>query len=709
MQNRFVASEFAGLSPLDALVLRSRLIGAEESLVLWGGGNTSSKIDEIDPWGNSRKVLRVKGSGADLKAVSAKNFPGLYLDLVESLLLRDAMTDEELVAFVQRAFVEPGASRPSIEVLLHAFVPHRCVDHTHADACLAVTNTPAGEALAREVWGNNFIWIPYQRPGFALSKAVGLAARATPRADAVVLANHGLITFGDNDEQSYRRHIEYITKAEEFLDKLRSALRRDAPVGRLPAQTQNTPRHAGAVAAPQTTPPRGVSTADRHRDLVLDLLPRLRGRLCGAERQILRFIPLGVDATLDEALSHPALPALIAAGPATPDHTLHVRGRFCLVEKPDHTSADTLWNSLASSLDQFEKDYADYFAVHQDGSQGACRTAPRLIFIPGAGLVAAAHNARACRVAADIARHWAWIALSAHAAGGYRSLSNADKFSVEYWPMELYKLTLAPPEKELARRVFLITGAAGGIGKAIARRFFAEGACLVLADRDGEGLASLRRELGDDDRVVLHTADLGDPAAADAAIQAAVLAFGGLDGVVANAGIARAGAIEKLSDADWRDSLAVNASAPFYLTRAAFKIFKAQGLGGTMVFNVTKNVFAPGKEFAAYSASKAAQLQLARVAALEGAPFGVRVNMINPDAVFGDSHLWDDIKPGRAAAHGVPEGELEAFYAGRNLLRVKVTAEDVAQAALYLASDRSAKTTGCVITVDGGLPEAFPR
>ena len=420
-------------------------------------------------------------------------------------------------------------------------------------------------------------------------------------------------------------------------------------------------------------------------------------------------MPLGTDPLLDELLVHPKLAQFNDAGPATPDHTLHVRGKFCVVKNPDFKDTESLWKSIADALEKFRGEYRDYFNNYQDGSQGECNADPRLIFIPGAGLIAAAPSAKACRVAADIARHWAWIVLNAEAAGGYRSLDSAQKFSVEYWPMELYKLTLAPPEKELARRVFLITGAASGIGKAIARRFFIEGACVVLADRDGEGLAALRLELGDDDRTALHVADLSDPAAADGAVHAAVLAFGGLDGVIANAGIARAGAIEKLSDADWRDSMAVNADANFFLTRAAFKIFKTQGLGGVMIFNVTKNVFAPGREFAAYSASKAAQLQLARVAALEGADFGVRVNMINPDAVFGDSHLWDGIKPGRAAAHGVAEGELESFYAARNLLKVKITAEDVAQAALYLASDRSAKTTGCVITVDGGLPGAFPR
>ncbi len=685
MLNRYRAGDFEGKSPLERLVARSRLIGGEESLVLWGGGNTSTKVRETDPWGRARTVLRIKGSGADLKAVAAKNFSGLYLDLLEPLLAREAMDDAEMVEFISRCFVEPDSSRPSIETLLHAFVPHPCVDHTHADACLALVNNPRGEALAREVWGDSILWIPYRRPGFALSKAVGLAARANPGATAAVLANHGLITFGATDEESYARHIEMISRAES----------------RLAARRKKVTGEAGI--------PREPLAVERQAALLDGLLPRLRGELSKRKPVVLRFTAQPADPSLDALLGHPALPALNAAGPATPDHTLHVRGAHCLVETPDLASPGALWNSVAAALEKFRADYGAYFARHSDGAHGGLDADPRVFLLPGLGLVTAGKTARAARVAADIVRHWAWIALHAEAAGGYRSLSEADKFAVEYWPLELYKLTLAPPGGPLARRVVLVTGAAGAIGAATAKRLHEAGACVVLSDLDGPGLRQAAAALADTDRVALAPGDLNDPGAAEKILHHAIVRFGGVDGLVHCAGVGKSAPLAELSDGDWERTFAVNAVAPFRLARALLRLAAAQGTGGAWVFVVTKNVFAPGREFAAYSASKAAQLQLARVAAMEGAALGVRVNAVNPDAVFENSKLWAEVGPGRAAAHGVAPGELPGFYAQRNLLKTRVTAADVAEAVLWLLSDAAAKTTGAVIPVDGGLPEAFPR
>ena len=700
MQNRFVAAEFAGLSPLERLVRRSRLIGQEENLVLWGGGNTSSKMIETDPWGRERTVLRIKGSGADLKAVTAKNFSGLYLDLLAPLLARAEMDDAAMVEFISRCFVEPNAPRPSIETLLHGFVPHACVDHSHADACLALTNTPRREALAREVWGDRFIWIPYQRPGFALSKAVGLAVRARPGADAVVLENHGLITFGANDEESYARHIDYISRAEAWLL----------------AQHEKSLKNTRATGIADTVP--SLLPVEARHALACALLPKLRGALGGSEsgpaksprsRVILRFSPPEGDERLAELLAHPNLAAFNDAGPATPDHTLHVRGRFCLVAAPDFSSPESLLRSVLAALDEFRADYAQYFFVHQDDAQGACNPDPRVILIPGLGVITAGATARAARVAADIVRHWAAIVLDAEAAGGYCSLSPAQKFSVEYWPLELYKLSLAPKEKTLARQVILITGAAGAIGRGVARRLLQEDACLILLDREAGELFTLAEELDAPERILTAAADLTKADEFDAAIQGAVRRFGGIDAAVSCAGTGASAPLTELTEAAWDRAFAVNAGGHFRLTRALLRLFAAQATGGNLVFVASKNVFAPGREFAAYSASKAAQVQLARVAAMEGAAFGVRVNVINPDAVFAGSKLWAEIGPGRAAAHGIAPEELESFYAARNLLKAVVTAADVAEAALWLLSDASGKTTGAVIPVDGGLPEAFPR
>lgn len=702
MQNRFVPAEFTGLSPLDRLVRRSRLIGQEENLVLWGGGNTSSKMTETDPWGRERTVLRIKGSGADLKAVTAKNFSGLYLDLLEPLRERAEMDDAAMVDFISRCFVEPNAPRPSIETLLHGFVPHACVDHSHADACLALTNTPRRELLAREVWGEKFIWIPYQRPGFALAKAVGLAVRARPDADAVVLENHGLITFGANDEESYSRHIDYISRAEAWLaGRRREFLRTAKPAGKV-----------GAVSGG----PSGILSVEERHTQACALLPKLRGALGGgaanpakSSRVILRFSPLESDEALAELLAHPKLAALNDAGPATPDHTLHVRARFCVVSAPDFSSPGALLGSVLAALDEFRVDYAHYFLVQQDGTQGACNPDPRVILIPGLGVITAGATARAARVAADIIRHWAAIVLDAEAAGGYCSLTPAQKFSVEYWPLELYKLTLAPKEKTLARQVILITGATGAIGRGVAHRLLQEDACLILLDLAAAELFILAEELAAPERILIAAADMTKAAELDAALQGAIRRFGGIDAAVSCAGAGASAPLTELTEEAWDRAFAVNAGGHFLLTRALLRLFAAQGTGGNLVFVASKNVFAPGREFAAYSASKAAQVQLARVAAMEGASFGVRVNVINPDAVFAGSRLWAEIGPGRAAAHGIATDQLESFYAARNLLKTVVTAADVAEAALWLLSSAAGKTTGAVIPVDGGLPEAFPR
>jgi NAD(P)-dependent dehydrogenase (short-subunit alcohol dehydrogenase family) len=322
-------------------------------------------------------------------------------------------------------------------------------------------------------------------------------------------------------------------------------------------------------------------------------------------------------------------------------------------------------------------------------------------------------DARTAAIVADMYRHTAWVLRAASAVGPYVSLTPAEAFGVEYWPLELYKLTLAPPEKELARRIALVTGAAGGIGRAVARRLAREGAHVVVADLDGGAVARVAEEIVGEagpQRARGVAMDVAAEGSVEAGVQAAVEAYGGLDIVVSNAGIAHSAPIDALALADWERSFAVNATGHFLVTRAALRVLKAQGFGGSLVYVATKNVMAPGKDFAAYSAAKAAEAQLAKVAAIEGGGHGIRANIVNPDAVFRDSGLWsEDVRRERARAQGIPPEQLEDFYRKRNLLGVSVLPEDVAEAVLFLASDRSAKTTGCTVTVDGGVRDAFPR
>jgi rhamnulose-1-phosphate aldolase/alcohol dehydrogenase len=694
MQNLWRDEEAAALSGLELLVYRSRLIGRDPNLVVWGGGNTSIKHEETDFRGRRVRVLRIKGSGSDLKTIEAKHFPGIRLDDLEPLEKRATMSDEEMVAYLVHALMEPQSPRPSIETLLHGFVPHPHIDHTHADAILALTNTADGRRQVEAVYGQDAVWVPYRRPGFTLSREVAEAIKVSPKARCVVLEKHGLITWGGSARESYDATIEMNTRAEEHARQ----------------------RAAGkAVFGP---PARPILSREARRAVVARIAPRLRGLLSGrppgAARAILRFDD-GDDVL--EFVSSRSARELCQAGPATPDHLLYTKPRPLFVEPPADLEApggaEGLKAALAEGLRQYAAWYDEYVRKHGTGKEPRLDPIPRVVLIPGVGMLTAWKDAKHTRIVADIYHHTIGVMRAAQGIGEYRSLDIKDTFDVEYWPMELYKLTLSPPEKELARRVALVTGAAHGIGRAVARLFAAEGCHVAVTDLDGEKAAAVAREICDAqgmDRAIGLRMDVSDEASVEAAFRETVLAWGGVDLVVSNAGMAHSAPLDKMDLKDWQRSLDVNATGHFLVGRAALRILKDQMIGGGMVFVASKNVPAPGKDFGAYSAAKAAETQLARVLAIEAGEHGIRVNIVNPDAVFQDSHLWSEaVRQERARAHGVLPDQLEDFYRKRNLLKVRVLAEDVAQAALWLASDRSGKTTGCILPVDGGVREAFPR
>jgi NAD(P)-dependent dehydrogenase (short-subunit alcohol dehydrogenase family) len=375
--------------------------------------------------------------------------------------------------------------------------------------------------------------------------------------------------------------------------------------------------------------------------------------------------------------------------------------------------ASGLAAAVEQSLEAFARGYTAYVDAHRPPDLVLSDALPRVVLVPGLGMFTAGRDRRTAGIVSDIYHHTIDVIGNATAFGGYVSLSAKDAFDVEYWPLELYKLTLAPPEKELARRIALVTGGASGIGRAIARRLAAEGAHVVVGDLDAAGAARTADEITSAvgaGRALGLGMDVTSETSVRAAFEAATLAYGGLDVLVSNAGTAHSAPVAAMALEDWERSFAVNARGHFLVAREAMRTLIAQGLGGAIVFIATKNVMAPGKDFAAYSAAKAAQAQLAKVLALEGAPHGIRANIVNPDAVFQDSKLWsDEVRRQRAAAQGIAVEQLEDFYRKRNLLGLRILPEDVAEAALFLASDRSAKTTGCTITVDGGVREAFPR
>ncbi len=686
MRSRWNDAEAAALSELDLLVHASRLIGAETSLVVWGGGNTSIKRSERDHRGRSIDVLRVKGSGSDLKSIQARDFPGVRMDDIRALLERDDLGDQEMVDYLARALQEPGGPRPSIETLLHGFLDAYAVVHTHADAIVSLTNNARSGDVLEGVYGKEVITLPYRRPGFRISKDVAEAIAARPRARALVLEKHGTITWGATVREAYEATIELISRAEEAIAERRQGRR----------------CFGGARMA--------VLPRERRRAVALAVAPRLRGRLSRARRQVVTFDD---SPAVTEFVSSADAPSVSQVGPATPDHTIYTKRLPCFVALDEAGDPERMLAAMEAALAGFQRDYTRYFEEHRVPDAELTDPLPRIVLVPGLGMFASGRDRRAAGIVSDIYHHTIDVIGNATAFAGYVSLTPREAFDIEYWPLELYKLTLAPPEKELARRIALVTGGASGIGRAAARRLAAEGAHVVVGDIDEAGARRTAEEVTaavGAGRALGLAMDVTREASVRAAFEETVLAYGGLDILVSNAGIAHSAPVADLELEDWERSFAVNATGHFIVAREAVRIMIRQGLGGALVFVATKNVMAPGKDFAAYSAAKAAEAQLAKVLALEGAAHGIRANIVNPDAVFQDSRLWsDEVRRQRAAAQGIGVAELEDFYRKRNLLGVRILPEDVAEAVLFLASDRSAKTTGCTITVDGGVREAFPR
>jgi rhamnulose-1-phosphate aldolase/alcohol dehydrogenase len=686
MKSRWNDADAAALSGVDLIVYASRLVGAESSLVVWGGGNTSVKVTERDHRGREIGVLRVKGSGSDLKSIQRKDFPGVRMDDIRALLERDDMGDEEMVAYLAHALQEPGGVRPSIETLLHGFVSAHAVVHTHADAIVSLTNNERAAEVLASVYGKEVIALDYRRPGFKISRDVADAIAANPQARALLLSKHGTITWGATVREAYEATIELITRAE------------DAIVERL--------RGRRVFGGPRVA----VAEPDARRTTAVDLLPRLRGRLSRPRRAIVGFDD---SPAVTEFVSSVEAPTVSQVGPATPDHTIYTKRLPCFVDLASPGDGATTWTAVEGAVERFARDYTAYVDGHRSAGVEMLDALPRVVLVPGLGMFTAGRDARTAGIINDIYHHTISVLGQASAFGRYVSLTAREAFDVEYWPLELYKLTLAPPEKELARRIVLVTGGGSGIGRAVAQRLAAEGAHVAITDVDADSAKRVADEVVKavgGGRALGLGMDVTSEASVRAAFEATVLAWGGLDILVSNAGIAHSCPVDRMALADWERSFAVNSTGHFLVAREAMRVLIRQGIGGSLVFVATKNVMSPGKEFAAYSAAKAAEAQLAKVLALEGAPHGIRSNIVNPDAVFQDSKLWsEEIRRERAAAQGITVDQLEDFYRKRNLLGARILPDDVAQAVLFLASDRAAKTTGCTLTVDGGVKDAFPR
>ena len=687
---------------LAQLVARSRKLGADRSICNWGGGNTSAKSIETDFRGRPTHVLWVKGSGSDLATVTDASFTGLYLDDVLPLLERERMSDSEMVDYLAHCFFEPTRPRPSIETFLHGFLPFTHVDHTHADATNYFACAAGGEALARDCFGDTLIWIPYRRPGFGLAREVALALRAKPDATLVILAKHGLITWGDTDEACYASTLATIAQARDYVE----------------ARIAHADRSVFSGLRVTT-----LSTEER-RTVASQVAPVLRGLVSAEKRQILRFED-GED-VLTFAGSQDA-PRLTKIGAACPDHLVHTKPWPLLVDWTPEQDIAALTEALRTGVETYVEKYHHYLEANaqQDldpgattpvyrASDAAADPHPRVILIPGVGMFTTGKDAAMADVSAQLYHRAIAVMRGAEACGGFISLSDAESYAVEYWPLEQYKLKLAPPEREFARRVVLVTGAAGGIGSAICRQVAQDGAHIIATDIDltgAEQLAAYLNQQFGEGRALAVKMDVTNEESVVAALAAAALAFGGIDVIVNNAGLASSAPITETSLAEWNKNWNVLATGYFLVAREGFRLMQAQRRGGNMVFVASKNALVAGKNAAAYSTAKAAEAHLARCLAEEGGQFGIRVNTVNPDAVLAGSRIWDSTwRHERAATYGVAPDQLEEVYRKRTTLGVNILPEDIAEAVAFFASPfRSAKSTGNILNVDGGVAAAYPR
>jgi len=679
------ASQLKG--ELDRLVYRSNLLGRDRRVCNWGGGNTSSKMIVTDFRGRDIEVMYVKGSGSDLATMKAHNFTGLRMEDIRPLIERDDMSDEEMVAYLANCMIDAKHPRASIETLLHAFLPFRHVDHTHPDAIISICCADNGRRIAEEIFGDRFVWVPYIRPGFKLSKMIAEGVLANPKAELVLMEKHGLVTWGDTAEDCYARTIRVINEAERFIE----------------ARVDGAKLFGGRKHAPLP--------AETRRRIAAEVMPAVRGAVSSDKRMILTFDD---EEDVLAFVGGAEAPELSQVGAACPDHLVHTKMVPLFVDwTPDADDIEGLKKKLLEGIAAYKERYKAYFERNRNEGDVMFEAAPRVILIPGVGMINTGKSKAMANVSGALYHRAIAVMRGATALGRFVSLSENESYNVEYWPLELYKLTLAPPEAEFSRQVAFITGGAGGIGSETARRLAAEGAHVVLADLNLEGARKAADEINaryGEGRALAVKMDVTKETDVKAAYAEAAIHYGGIDILVNNAGLATSSPFEDTTLEEWNLNMSVLGTGYFLVAREAFRMMKEQNTGGSMVFVCSKNAVYAGKNASAYSAAKALEVHLARCIAAEGGPLGIRVNSVLPDAVLQGSQIWNSAwRNERAAAYGIEPDQLEEYYRKRTTLLVNVYPRDIAEAIAFFASSKSAKTTGCMLTVDGGVPAAFTR
>lgn len=690
LDDRWDETVASGMDEPHLLLYRSNLLGGDKRITNFGGGNTSAKVEAIDPLTGERvDVLWVKGSGGDLGSMGLDGFATLYRDRLERLRARyrGPEHEDEMVPLLAHCTFGLNPRAASIDTPLHAYLPYRHVDHMHPDAVIAIAATTDSRRLTAEIFGDEIGWLPWRRPGFELGLMLARFAAEHPQAKGVVLESHGLFTWADTSRACYETTLRIINKAIAWFD----------------ARTSGTPAFGGAAVT--------ALPAEQRRAFAARLAPEIRARIGAAERKVGHFDDGA--AVLDFVCSR-NLHALAGLGTSCPDHFLRTKIRPLVLDTDPAQGVEATLAGLDAAIETYRQAYAGYYERCRHPDSPAMRDPnPVVYLIPGVGMITFARDKATARIAAEFYVNAINVMRGASAVGTYVGLPEQEAFDIEYWLLEEAKLQRMPKPKSFAGRVALVTGGAGGIGKAIAGRLMAEGACVVLADIDREALeAAVATFSGTYGRDAVHgvTLDVTDEASVVAGFAEAAAAYGGLDFLVSNAGISSAAPIETTELAVWDRNMDILGKGYFLVGREAFRLFRRQRLGGSVVFIASKNGLAASPNASAYCTAKAAEIHLARCLALEGAEAGIRVNVVNPDAVLRDSKIWTgEWREQRASAYRLKPEELEEHYRQRSLLKRSVLPADVAEATCFLLSDLAAKSTGNILNVDAGNAQSFTR
>ncbi|GLS17543.1 short chain dehydrogenase [Labrys miyagiensis] len=677
----------AKLDEPGKLLYRSNLLGSDLRITNFGGGNTSAKVKAADPLSRQEvTVLWVKGSGGDIGSMKLDGFSTLYLDRLEALkgLYRGLEHEDEMVGYLPHCTFNLNPRAASIDTPLHAFVPKIHVDHVHPDAVIAIAASKNSEKLTQEIFGGEIGWLPWQRPGFDLGLRLSKIATENPHLVGVVLGGHGLFTWHDDAKACYQLTLRIIQKAANWLEaNARKPAFEGERVKALPAEER------AAIAA--------------------KLMPAIRGRIGKEQAKSGHF----TDAPeVLEFVDSRALDRLAPLGTSCPDHFLRTKIRPLII--PFGGDVEAAIASLDGLIEAYRKDYVAYYERCEHPDSPKMRDPNAVIYlVPGVGMISFAADKATARIASEFYVNAINVMRGADGTDTYVGLPEQEAFNIEYWLLEEAKLQRMPRAKSLAGRVALITGGAGGIGSAIAARLIQEGANVVLADIDQ---ASLDQRVADFGKVFGKDVVRGvkmDVTREDtviASFQETARAFGGIDIVVNNAGISSAAAVEDTTLDLWNHNISILATGYFLVAREGYRLMKTQGNGGSIVFIGSKNGVSASAGASAYCTAKAAELHLARCMALEGAPFGIRINSVNPDAVLRGSKIWQgEWRQQRAASNKIAEDDLEEFYRKRSLLQRSVFPEDIAEAVYFFASDLSAKSTGNFLNVDAGNVVSFTR